>query len=329
MKNLWNIYHENFPEFIEEFAGTKTMQRLDNIGMNCGCEYSGFEIYNHSKKYSRYVHSIGVALIIWHFTKDIKQSISGLFHDIATPVFAHTIDFFNGDHEKQESTENYTRDIIEKSNEITDLLKKYNIRIDEVSDYHIYPIADNESPKLSADRLEYSLGNMWNYGFCSFKDVCNFYSNLTVSENEFGELELCFLDKSIAVDFTNNVLKNSFLYISDKDRALMQKLADLIKTAYDKEIISIADLYTTEESVINLLTKDKELKILWEKYRSFSKVYTSDYLKNDNYFKVNAKKRYIDPYIKNIGRVSEISDKIKYEIDRLKKIEFDNWLYLE
>ena len=39
------------------------------------------------------------------------------------------------------------------------LLKRDNIKIDEVADYHIYPIADNDTPMLSADRLEYTLSN--------------------------------------------------------------------------------------------------------------------------------------------------------------------------
>ena len=57
-------------------------------------------------------HSIAVALIIWHFTHDKKQTLSGLFHDIATPVFKHCVDFFNGDYMTQESTEDLTTKII-------------------------------------------------------------------------------------------------------------------------------------------------------------------------------------------------------------------------
>ena len=38
-------------------------------------------------------------------------------------------------------------------------VKKDNIKIEEIDNYHIYPIADNDTPKLSADRLEYSLSN--------------------------------------------------------------------------------------------------------------------------------------------------------------------------
>ena len=114
-------------------------------------------VYNDKYFYSTLTHSVGVALIIWNFTHDKKQTLSGLFHDIATPTFKHCIDFLNGDSETQESTEEKTEEIIKNSKEISFLLARDNIKIEEVSDYHIYPIADNDTPKLSADRLEYTL----------------------------------------------------------------------------------------------------------------------------------------------------------------------------
>ena len=59
----------------------------------------------------------------------------------------------------QESTEDLTTKIILSSKEIMTLLKRDNILISEVDDYHKYSIADNDTPKLSSDRLEYSLSN--------------------------------------------------------------------------------------------------------------------------------------------------------------------------
>jgi len=109
--------------------------------------------------YSVLVHSVGVALIIWNFTGDKKQAIAGLLHDISSPAFKHCIDFLNGDAEKQESTEQQTLEVIKKSKEIMSLLKRDEIKLEEISDYKIYPIADNETPKLSADRLEYTFQN--------------------------------------------------------------------------------------------------------------------------------------------------------------------------
>ena len=132
------------------------MLKQSKISVSCGTIYS--KMYK-QMWYSSLDHSIAVALIIWHFTKDRKQTLSGLFHDIATPVFKHSIDFMNKDYEKQESTEELTTKIISESKEIMELLNRDGIKVEEVADYHIYPIADNDTPCLSSDRLEYTLSN--------------------------------------------------------------------------------------------------------------------------------------------------------------------------
>lgn len=44
--------------------------------------------------------------------------------------------------------------MIKKSSGIVKLLERDNIKISEIEDYHLYPIADNDTPRLSADRLE-------------------------------------------------------------------------------------------------------------------------------------------------------------------------------
>ncbi len=56
------------------------------------------------------------------------QTLAGLFHDLAPPVFKHCIDFMNGDSETQESTEEKTSDIIRNSSKIMSLLKKDGIQ---------------------------------------------------------------------------------------------------------------------------------------------------------------------------------------------------------
>lgn len=91
LKKYFNMLEKNFPEFLNDYINTKEMQRLGYISVSCGTIYS--KLYDLGY-YSSLSHSIGVALIIWHFTHDKKQTLAGLFHDIATPVFKHTIDFF-------------------------------------------------------------------------------------------------------------------------------------------------------------------------------------------------------------------------------------------
>ena len=153
IKEYFNILSNDIPEFLYDYIDTKEMQKQRNISVSCGTIYS--KLFNINLWYSSLDHSVAVALIIWNFTRDKKQTLAGLFHDIATPTFKHCVDFINKDYEKQESTEELTVKIISESKEIMSLLKRDGIKIEEISDYHIYPIADNNTPQLSADRLEY------------------------------------------------------------------------------------------------------------------------------------------------------------------------------
>ena len=325
--NLLDIYSDDFPLFIEELINTPEFRRLENVGMNCGCEYTSFPIFAKGKEYTRYKHSIGVALIIWHFTKDIKQSIAGLLHDISSPVFAHVVDFLNGDHENQESTEEKTEEIIENSEEIQKILKKYNLTTKDVYDYHMYPIADNDSPLLSADRLEYTLGNAFYYDFKSMDELKDMYDDLVVSKNEFGQDEISFKSLDKATEFASVSILNSKVYTADYDRFSMQYLADLLKLAVDKNIITLDDLYTTEDEVILKLERDEELNSKFKEFKGFSKILTSKEKPNHGYWvNIPAKRRYINPRVASLGRVTDLSENLSKEINDFLKVDFNIWL---
>ena len=93
MTENWSLYHPEIPEFLRRLAETPPMARLRQVGMNCGCEYTSFPHFAGWAPYSRFDHSVGVGLIVWHFTGDLRQSAAGLLHDAATPAFAHVVDF--------------------------------------------------------------------------------------------------------------------------------------------------------------------------------------------------------------------------------------------
>ena len=302
--NLHTIYSNEYPDFIREIANTSAMLRLDDIGMNCGCEYTSFPMFAGLEKYSRYYHSIGVALIVWHFTHDIRQSTAGLLHDISSPAFAHVIDFMHGDYLTQESTEDGTQAIIEKSAEIQQLLKKYGMKTAEVADYHLYPIADNDTPRLSADRLEYTIGNIVNYKLASTEKAKELYDNLIVGTNEDGQPEIMFTDKDKALEFAKLSLQCSRIYVADEDRYSMQRLAEILKECIIRGIITESDLYLGEAIVIEKLMKNEFSAKEWQKFRSYSTiVHTAD---NPDSRVIYAKKRHINPYISGLGRVGDV-----------------------
>ena len=323
MDQLWKIYYQEMPEFIEELIQTPSLQRLKDIGMNCGVEYTNFAFFQNIMPYSRYEHSIGVSLIVYHFTHDKKQTVAGLLHDIATPVFAHTIDFYHQDHLKQESTEFDTIKIIEQDQQLVSLLKEYDLTIEEVCNYHLYPLCDNDSPQLSADRLEYTLGNMYSYGFCTLKEIQNIFNDLKVNDLQN---EIIFKHEEIAHFFTKKMLQCSHIYVMDEDRYAMEYLSHLIKKAIEKNVVCESEFYLKEKEFIDLLKKDQEIRKLWEKYQKLNKVEKG---KNTDYFcvKVFAKKRYIDVIVENKGRISTIDQHINNEIQQFLQLDFDYYMY--
>jgi HD superfamily phosphohydrolase len=193
IKDYFNILSPDYPDWLDEYIETERMLKQQYISVTCGKIYSKLFDYN---DYSSLDHSIAVALIIWNFTHDKKQTLSGLFHDIATPAFKHCIDFLNGDYMNQESTEELTKTLIKDSKDIMKLLERDNIELDEVCEYHIYPIADNDTPMLSADRLEYSLSNaLFTYRLLNSESIKEIYNDINIQKNEENEIELGFKTK--------------------------------------------------------------------------------------------------------------------------------------
>ena len=325
MDQLWSLYHSEIPEFLREFAATPPMERLKQVGMNCGCEYTRFPRFAEIGPYSRYDHSLGVALIVWHFTADRAQALAGLFHDVTTPVFAHVVDFLNGDHLRQESTEAGVEACLASSPEVTALLNRYDIALEEISDYHQYPIADNDAPALSADRLEYTLGNLLNYGFADLERVEAMYRDLTV-----GQPELVFRTPETAAAFANGALRNSRVYVADEDRFAMQALADLLQLALERGTVTRAALWTTEPAVISMLEADPVCGPLWQQFRRYSRLLRSqEKPEGEKWVRVDAKKRYIDPLVPGLGRVSQWDGAFRRQLEAFRMLDFSSWLGAE
>ena len=335
LKEYFKVLSDEIPEFLYEYIDTPEMQRIGKIGCGCGTDYT--KIFNNKFFYSNLDHSIGVALIVWNFTKDKKQTLAGLFHDISTPVFKHCIDFMNGDHETQESTEELTTYMIKNSKEIMQLLEKDGIKVEEVDDYHIYPIADNDTPKLSADRLEYTLANgLYFKELWDVEKIREIYSNIEIQENEENIQELGFKDIKIAEEFIKGASQLWPLWISNQDKLTMQFFADTVKKMSEQKLLTKNDLYTlSEQEVINKIEncENENISRCFKLFRNSTEIQESDEPVSDKYcISINAKKRYIIPLVEtdnSYKRINDISSFAKNEIDNYLQSKTKKYAYLD
>ena len=237
---------DDWPPFLDKYLKLPVLQRLAGVGLLCGTDWT--PLYKNRFYYSRLDHSKGVALIVWHFTHDKAQTIAGLLHDISTPVFSHVSDFRKGDALTQTATEEPTARIIRGDAELGRLLAEDGLTASQVEDYHIYPIADNEIPQLSADRLEYMFpSGMALDGSWAMEEIRRCYNDLTILKNEEGRDELGFRSLEVAELYCEHFCMIGHILQLNENKLTLQLLGQIMNMAEKAGLLSESDFMTLSE----------------------------------------------------------------------------------
>lgn len=250
--------YENRPDFLNKYLDDPYLKRLKKVGYFCGMDYASKDIYDFKERITRYDHSLTVALLTWKCTNDIKATLAGLFHDIATPCFSHVIDYMNKDYEKQESTEEYTEKILKEDLYLRECLSKDNIEIEEIINFKKYNIVDNERPKVCADRLDGVIltGFSWTKDI-EHKDIKDIIEDIQIYDNEIG-----FKTNEIAKRVVNISEKIDVYCHSIEDHYMMELLAEITRYGIERKIINYEDLYKLdEETLMYKLKQENDLKL--------------------------------------------------------------------
>ena len=341
---------DDWPVFLNRYLELSVLKRLSGVGLLCGTDWT--PLYKNRFYYSRLDHSLGVALIVWHFTHDKAQTIAGLLHDISTPVFSHVSDFRKGDALTQTATEEPTARIIRRDAELGRLLAEDGLTPAQVEDYHIYPIADNEIPQLSADRLEYMFpSGMALDGSWTMDEIRHCYNDLVILKNEDGKDELGFQHIEIAELYCEHFCMIGHILQLNENKLALHMLGQIMNlaekegvlseedfmTLSEKEVMERLDKYIQRSAVVSTgsTTVSTELARLYKTFRTMTSIeHTDNELTNDSYFCVNlkVKQRYINPLVKsavvstgsttvpneNNVRLSEVSEEARRIIEDFK-----------
>ena len=305
-KTVYNEYLNSIckiPRFLNKYLEVPSLVRFKNIGYFCGMDYASKEVYDFRELITRYDHSLTVALLTWRFTHDKKATIAGLFHDVATPCFAHVIDYMNKDYANQESTEEYTEEIIKNDKELRRCLRIDKLKYSDICDFKEFSIVDNKRPKLCADRYDGLIltGYNWTKSI-ELSDLLEFTDNLCLHMNEDNILELGFKDR----DICNRVLKVSdeidLICHSNEDNYMMELLEDITRITISKKIIEYKDLYyLTEVELFDKIrnSDDDELLKLLDKFYNIKASEIPDTIM------IDVKKRDLNPLC-YVGRIKNI-----------------------
>lgn len=321
---------KDYPDFVDKYLTTNTLNRLKHITQFCGCDYTG--LYSPLFKYTRFDHSLVVAHMTWHFTHDKKETIIALLHDIGTPCFAHCIDYVFGDYINQESSEKSILEIINEDKKMKDFLKEDDLSMEDLENYSKFHILENKSPKLCTDRLDGVLHTcyIWLHTH-TVEQIKEVYDNMTVLKNEDGNPEIGFSNIEIAEKFVSMVYNYAKELQGNTDKFVMKYISEIVKLSLKKGLISLEDLYMKNEEAICSIFNTNFLS--WKKFNETSNLIRTDKKPNNRfYISFETKKRNTIPLVHTDNcdkRITEISSTAQNIYEKLKQYKDSTYAYAE
>jgi HD superfamily phosphohydrolase len=277
--------------------------------------------YNFKKGYSRYEHSLGVFLMLRKLGANLDEQVAGLLHDVSHTAFSHVIDWVSGDPTKESYQDDHLLEII-KNSEISTILFENGFDYKNISTPENFPLLEKPAPSLCADRIDYSLREMFHDGK---KDLSKkLYDNLFVKKNQ-----IVFKNKSFAENFAKEYTSlqvNS--WGSDQARLRYHVLSEIIKKSLEDKIISFSELNNSETSILNKLKNSRNDYII-KNLNLLKKGF--DIIEDTEGISLKKKFRYIDPEVlvngsyENLSFLSEdyakLLDKEKENSKLIKKVK--------
>ncbi|WP_148357497.1 HD domain-containing protein [Peribacillus simplex] len=299
---LDSIYGKHIVEgVLEELIVSKPFQRLKGIHQG-GASY----LVNEQWDVTRFDHSIGVMLLIKELGGSLEEPIAGLLHDVSHTAFSHVIDFVLDCKDEDYHEKIYDQVIMES--EIPFILKEYGYDC-KVIFQSKWELLEQPAPELCADRVDYTLRDMYHYGHITMESVNEFLDHIIIIN---GRMYLDNIESaewfvktyySEVIDFFMNPL-NIYGY---------DILTKTLQLALAKKLISLDDLLGTDEEVMSLLsfTEDHEVQNLLKRIHGNVKV-KEDQLDYDIHRK--NKMRLMDPSViqgTQLVRASSLSEEVK------------------
>lgn len=183
-----------------------------------------------------------------------------------------------------------------------------------------------KAPKLCADRVDYTLRDMYKYGFTNKNEINEFLKNIQVVNGEIVTndiesarwfLELYYTE---VIDFFMNPI-NGYSY---------DKLSKAIKIAIDENELNLKDILKTDNEVIDILNRSENNKI-----KSLMKSLNKNVklrINEDKYdIFIKGKTRLIDPGVGIRGKVYSLSelDNCVELINTKAKAKMEKGVYIE
>nr|WP_315398881.1 HD domain-containing protein [uncultured Sphingobacterium sp.] len=244
-----DIFYGNFEleDILCELISSESIQRLKNV-------HQGGAIFLVSPHvdHSRYEHSIGVMLLVRKLEGSLEEQIAALLHDVSHTAFSHVIDYVL-QHKGEDYHEQIFETVIGKSM-IPNILAKYGFSTSLLDDPK-HTLLEMPLPALCADRIDYTIRDLYHFGLIDIVEAHDFISELGVQDGKIG-----VQSEEVASWISSKYLQLNHAYFRKPEHIFANtKLAELIALGLEKGILVLSDLWLDDPAVLSIIKTDPYL----------------------------------------------------------------------
>jgi HD superfamily phosphohydrolase len=241
---------------------------------------------------TRYEHSVGAMLLVRRLGGSAEEQAAALLHDVSHTALSHVIDYVFDTPSRQAFHDDVKVKYVGGTS-IPRLCVVHCVDWHAILDEGRWPLLEQPSPRLCADRIDYSLRDAVSLNFIPGNQVAALVSGLVVQEGRF-----VFADLVLARRFAELYLRcDSECWSAPKSVVLYELTARAIRRAVTTGILDESKLWLSDRELWDQLasSSDAELQDLLEAVLTASTA-ASAVLSDDQV--INSKVRTIDPEVR-------------------------------
>ncbi len=193
---------------------------------------------------TRYDHSMGAMLLVRRLGASVEEQIAALLHDVSHTAFSHVIDYVFNDHDGQSYHDRMKMSYVIKT-DLPDILADYGYDWTDFMHEDNFPLLEQPSPRLCADRIDYFLRDSEGLKLATADEIALVLRHLVVKN---GRIATDSLDTARWLGYTF-IKADDASWSNFNEVGIYELTARALRSGLQVGAIAAADFWETDEPV--------------------------------------------------------------------------------
>jgi len=234
--NVYGSVHIAEPVLLDLMASA-TMERLRGV-----LQHGISALIGITEPVTRFDHSVGTMLLVGRLGASVEEQIAALLHDASHTAFSHVIDYVFDGHDSQSYHDEMKEEFLART-DIPDILAQHGYDWHDFLPEENFPLLEQPSPRLCADRLDYFLRDARGLGLATAVQIQTALEHLVVGN---GRIAANTLEAAQWLGYTF-IAADDASWANFREVGLYELTAQAIRRGLDIGVITQADIWGIDQ----------------------------------------------------------------------------------